>query len=409
MKLKRFNWTVEAGLRRRPTIADVAKLAGVSVGTVSHMLNGTANVKPATRARIDAAIETLSYRPSAVARFLPAKRNHGQPVDHLRLPRLISVGYISVDYVTRVGVIPHRGDRVSAEHIEKCLGGPAANVAVAAAGLGGGCALDVVLATAIGADPDSDWAMAELAARGVDALPIRAPFNGRLSRCVVIVEANGSRTIINEPFELAEVDLAAKLAAAPETRPACLHIEGYHALRMAETMRRFRAFGWKVSVHTTGLPAQLRSADRFMRLIATVDLLFLNEDLLREVFSWRGPVDLLIRALAERLAAAPRRGDVVLTLGERGAVLFPSDSREVLRSDALAVDLIDATGAGDAFAGAFLGLRLNGRPRLEALRLACAAGSLAVTAQGAQERICCLADLEAAVAAAMDPRQAMAS
>ena len=68
-----------------------------------------------------------------------------RPAGHLHLPRLISVGYISVDYVCRVGVLPHRDDRITAEHIEKALGGPAANVAVAAAGVGSGFALDVEL------------------------------------------------------------------------------------------------------------------------------------------------------------------------------------------------------------------------------------------------------------------------
>ena len=384
-------------------------MAGVSVGTVSHALNGKANVKPQTRARIDAAIEALSYRPSASARFLPAMRTSGRASDHLRLPRLISVGYISVDYVTRVGVMPHRGDRMTADGIEKCLGGPAANVAVAAAGLGEACPLDVVLATAIGSDPDSDWALAELAKRGVHALPIRTPFNERLSRCVVIVEANGARTIINEPFELTEVDLAARLQAESQTRSSCLHVEGYHALRMADTMLRFRAVGWMVSVHTTGLPTPLRSPEGIRQLARTVDLLFLNEDLLREIFDWRGPIGKLEHAFAEQLAALNDHGDVVLTLGERGAILFCKNGTGSIRSNALGVEVVDATGAGDAFAGVFLSLRLNGYPPEVTLRMACAAGSLAVTAQGAQGRIAVLADLEAAISASALLDQAMAS
>jgi LacI family transcriptional regulator len=52
------------------TIQDVAKQAGVSTATVSHVLNGTRNVLPATRRSVEQAIAALNYRPSAVARGL---------------------------------------------------------------------------------------------------------------------------------------------------------------------------------------------------------------------------------------------------------------------------------------------------------------------------------------------------
>ena len=52
------------------TIKDVAALAGVSFTTVSHVLNDTRPVSPEARARVLAAVEDLSYLPSAVARSL---------------------------------------------------------------------------------------------------------------------------------------------------------------------------------------------------------------------------------------------------------------------------------------------------------------------------------------------------
>jgi DNA-binding LacI/PurR family transcriptional regulator len=56
--------------RRRPTIYDVARLAGVSTATVSRALNGTGQVAEAKRAAIDAAVEQLGYRPNTIARSL---------------------------------------------------------------------------------------------------------------------------------------------------------------------------------------------------------------------------------------------------------------------------------------------------------------------------------------------------
>ena len=56
--------------RRRPTIYDVARLAGVSTATVSRALNGTGQVAETKRVAIDAAVEQLGYRPNTIARSL---------------------------------------------------------------------------------------------------------------------------------------------------------------------------------------------------------------------------------------------------------------------------------------------------------------------------------------------------
>lgn len=52
------------------TISDVALRAGVSVSTVSHVVNGTRNVNAGTRAMVDEAILALGYMPNAVAQSL---------------------------------------------------------------------------------------------------------------------------------------------------------------------------------------------------------------------------------------------------------------------------------------------------------------------------------------------------
>ncbi|AIF67126.1 catabolite control protein A [Terribacillus saccharophilus] len=56
------------------TIYDVAREANVSMATVSRVVNGNPNVKPATRKKVLGTIEQLGYRPNAVARGLASKR-----------------------------------------------------------------------------------------------------------------------------------------------------------------------------------------------------------------------------------------------------------------------------------------------------------------------------------------------
>ena len=58
----------------RPTIDDVAQLAGVSRGTVSRVLNGGRHVRPAVKASVHVAIETLGYSVNQAARNLAAGR-----------------------------------------------------------------------------------------------------------------------------------------------------------------------------------------------------------------------------------------------------------------------------------------------------------------------------------------------
>jgi LacI family transcriptional regulator len=58
------------------TIKDVAREAGVSVTTVSHVVNATRAVAPATHARVSAVIRRLDYRPSGIAKALKANRTH---------------------------------------------------------------------------------------------------------------------------------------------------------------------------------------------------------------------------------------------------------------------------------------------------------------------------------------------
>lgn len=58
-----------------PSMVDVARLAAVSVSTVSHVVNGTRHVEPATRERVESAIKELGYRQDALARAMKRARS----------------------------------------------------------------------------------------------------------------------------------------------------------------------------------------------------------------------------------------------------------------------------------------------------------------------------------------------
>lgn len=61
---------------KRATIQDVARAAGVSASTVSHVLNATASISNETRERVLAAVEALQYYPNVTARSLRKKHTN---------------------------------------------------------------------------------------------------------------------------------------------------------------------------------------------------------------------------------------------------------------------------------------------------------------------------------------------
>ena len=65
---------VQRSAQKRATIYEVASLAGVSHQTVSRYLRKNGGLKPATTARVEAAIEQLNYRPNLIARSMRTRR-----------------------------------------------------------------------------------------------------------------------------------------------------------------------------------------------------------------------------------------------------------------------------------------------------------------------------------------------
>lgn len=63
-------------VHRKPTMSDVARLAGVGTMTVSRVLSGTVRVSAETTQRVQTAIEQLKYRPNVLARAFRGQRSH---------------------------------------------------------------------------------------------------------------------------------------------------------------------------------------------------------------------------------------------------------------------------------------------------------------------------------------------
>ena len=115
------------------------------------------------------------------------------------------------------------------------------------------------------------------------------------------------------------------------------------------------------------------SVNRFLEIVDGADFLFpsLQEGAL---LTGESQPDIIANALAERF------GEVVLTLGASGAIA--TNSFDLIRADAEPAELVDAIGAGDAFAAGYLEQRLLGYDLTKALGAANRLGALAVGRSG---------------------------
>ncbi|MEM6889427.1 MAG: PfkB family carbohydrate kinase [Pseudomonadota bacterium] len=385
-------------MSRGPSLADVARAAGVSVGTASNVLNSPEMVREATRERVYEAMRRLGYGPKGF--IVPASHPPSSKTVHgSERPLLLALGYISVDLIARIDVMPHRNDRITSKRISKHLGGPAANVAVAAASFGEPFDLDVELATEIGNDPDSIWALERLAASGVRARAIRSPYRQRLSRCIVLLENDGSRTKINEFLKISGQDLLAHLPKTRARRRSMLHADGFQVAGLLPAVGQLKELGWKVTAHDTGLDERLLTREGFVALVKSLDCIFVNRRTAARIVGRSLAADNLAEAMCEFLARVPDRGDVVLTLGGDGAAVFAADDNRPIRVSAPSVRVVDGTGAGDCFVGAYLAQQLHDVPPEVAAAAASRAASLSMAAEGAQGRRVTAREVEAVASA----------
>jgi sugar/nucleoside kinase (ribokinase family) len=369
-------------MKSRATIKDVARLARVSIGTVSRVVNGNTAVTEQNRVAVFEAIQRLGYRPSSVARSLVgqterARRNTLLSPD---APRLTTIGYVSIDHSILTEEMPLPGSRVSTRLIHRSVGGPAANVAIAASRLGGEFPVAVDLISSLGDDPESDWALAQLLECGLNVEAVERVTGGRLSRSVIIVEAGGRRTILNEPLSLPVPRIRNYLTGAAEKGGRhCLHLEGFRVGLLDELHLTGSTRPDFVTIDTTGLPAHWQTPAAFDELQRSCDFIFMSRSAAQQLLGEQTEETDLVPALARRLGRGG--ASVVLTMGAAGSALIRPGLAPVA-VPALAVEPIDVTGAGDIFVGVFLSVFLNTGDAELAARWAAVGASYSIGAVG---------------------------
>ena len=282
---------------------------------------------------------------------------------------MLVVGSINVDLVVSVAVLPERGETVAGGVFAQHQGGKGANQAVAAARMGP----KVAFVGAVGPDDYGRAALDELRGESIDVSRIDTLTAESTGIALIIVDGRGQNQIAVASGANARVDgrfVTRTLRGSPVAANVLLTNFEIRNDAVVAGAQFGAANGMTLLVNPA--PARAIASE----LIALRPILIPNELEAEALTGERDPV------AAGRLLAARTGNAVIVTIGARGAVVVSTSTVEHI--PAPYVEVVDTTGAGDAFCGAFAAEIAAGSDMSTAARVAVRAASLSTTARGAR-------------------------
>ncbi len=282
------------------------------------------------------------------------------------------VGSVNRDLVMICDALPLPGETVLASGHFESPGGKGANQAVAAARLGA----QVALVGRIGDDDAGRMLVEAFEEDGVDVSLIAVTGSAPTGLAVITVDRAGENTIVGSPGANLLVDSADIADAGSLLRAASVTLLQLEIPLPTVTDAANAAGG---TVMLNAAPARPLPDE----LLDAVDVLVVNRSELEILAGDSDP------AAATRLPVPT----TVVTMGAEGAAVVSGDVVAVF--PAPEVDVVDTTGAGDAFCGALAAAFDAGMEMSDAVSRAVVAGALATTAFGARSAMPMAEELEA--------------
>lgn len=288
-------------------------------------------------------------------------------------PKICVVGSSMIDLISKVPRLPKLGETLVGHSFHLGYGGKGANQAVMAAKLGA----QVTMVNKVGRDVFGEGTLKNYRDEGIDTTHVLFDESGFSGVAPIFVDDNAQNFIVIVPganLGLSPVDVQNAKQVILEADILICQLE----IPIETTLEAFR-IAKSGNVRTILNPAPAAPIPE--ELLRLSDICAPNETE-TELLTGQ-PVGTLAEAeAAARKLLSQGPGTVILTLGERGALLVGKDSVENL--PAIKVAAVDPTGAGDAFVGSlavFLGEGLSLR---DAIRRANAVAALSVTRIGTQ-------------------------
>jgi len=287
-------------------------------------------------------------------------------------PRPVLVaGTINTDLVARVDKAPDAGETVTGSSFAIFGGGKGANQAIASARSGAPTAM-------LGALGDDDFGRerrADLETEGIDTQSVaRRESTPSGVALIVVEEATGQNRIAYVPGATRTIAADQARAAVDRVEPAVvLSTLEPPAEALAALFDASKQLGAFVVLNATPEATGARP------FLDRIDALIVNETEAEDLLAY--PVSAANGEEAARALSQLGPGTVAVTLGASGVAIVHRG--EAATYPAPRVEVVDTTGAGDAFCGAFAAELARGSDPFTAARTGVVAGSLATTVPGA--------------------------
>ena len=280
---------------------------------------------------------------------------------------ILAYGDPNIDLVFATDEVPRADEKALGRRIGAFPGGTVSNFACAASRLG----TRVAGFGRVGNDADATLLLEGYREFGVSDRFIRSAAQPSAS-ALIIINASGEKALVYSPMPpepLDEPTLSQALAMSRLVYAMPYDLDEFRRLSWLA-----RDAGVEVAIDIEAAVAPNR--ERLNALLECADVVFMNEGGFRATSDEEVSVDAL-RAYLDR---GPNTS--VVTRGEKGALAC--DRQLSAAQPAFPAHVVDATGAGDCFNGAFLSARFDGASLAGCLAFACAAASLSVSALGAR-------------------------
>lgn len=274
------------------------------------------------------------------------------------------------------------------DEIELIMGGNASNAAACLARVG----VQAAVVGRIGADFFGQFLRNTLAEAGVDTSLMRNDPTAKTAATVAAIDPEGRRRCAHVPgattnFTAQDFDWAAiaqNLTLRQGQEPVFLHfgsvflLPGFDGASTAAVLKQARTLGLQTSLDVCWDPNGRWAAD-LLPALPYCDFIFPNEAEARELTGRRQPTEMVQWFLDQGVKTA------VVKLGPEGCLV--KSANEMVRVPGFVVDVVDATGAGDAFAGGFLAGQVWQWDLEQTARFACALAAISVTGFGVTQAL----------------------
>jgi len=283
---------------------------------------------------------------------------------------VLGLGCAAVDDLIYIESFPLPDTKTRVLRRERHCGGLTTTALVAAARLGARCAY----AGALGDGELSEFVRLTLEREGVDVrfVPFDADANP-LHATIVVSEREGSRNIL-----LHKVGHTGASDALPDAAliqgAKVLFLDQFNEVGNLRAARLAREAGVPVVADF-----EARNGDNFLELLGLVDHLILSHGFASELAGTPFPPDAL-----ERLGARARAATII-TVGDEGCWYRGHSDEKARHLSAFSVPVVDTTGCGDAFHGAYAAALSWGLDLEERVRFSCAVAALKATKSGGQQ------------------------